>query len=155
MNVHASMIYPWIRGLRFKPEVIDVLAFLEVTDFSGFVVGEPYLIESTNIDIYKNPLRLKGIFVKIFQGSHMTHLLFKNIKGQIFSAPAQHSRFYKSPERVIVAPRLQQSALFVAINHLYGYALPNGDTKADNTNIENTVGYCLGNGWITAPIKKP
>jgi hypothetical protein len=155
MNVHASMIYPWIRGLRFKPEVIDVLAFLEVTDFSGFVIGEPYLIESTNIDIYKNPLRLKGIFVKIFQGSNMTHLLFKNIKGQIFSAPAQHSRFYKSPERVIVAPRLQQSALIVAINHLYGYAVPTDKHTKDNMNIENTVGYCLGNGWIAEPNKNP
>ena len=154
MNVHASMIYPWIRGLRFKPEVIDVLAFLEVTDFSGFVIGEPYLIEMQCLDNYNHPLKLKGIFVKIFQGNNMTYLLFKNKKGQIFSAPAQHSRFYKSPERVIVAPRLQQSALIVAINHLYGYAVQNGDTKADNTNIENTVGYCLGNGWITAPNKE-
>ena len=148
------MIYPWIRGLRFKPEVIDVLAFLEVTDFSGFVIGEPYLIESKNIDIYKNPLRLKGIFVKIFQGNNMTHLLFKNIKGQIFSAPAQQSRFYKSPERVIVGPRLQQIALFVAINNAYGCTHPNGDTEADNTNIENTVGYYLGNGWIAEPNNK-
>ena len=149
------MIYPWIRGLRFKPEVNDVLAFLEVTDFSGFVVGEPYLIESTNIDIYKNPLRLKGIFVKIFQGSNMTYLLFKNIKGKIFSAPAQHSRFYKSPERVIVGPRLQQVALFVAINYAYGHPRPTDKDAKDNMNIENTVGYCLGNGWIAEPNKNP
>lgn len=153
MNVHASMIYPWIRGLRFKPEVIDVLAFLEVTDFSGFVIGEPYLIESKNIDIYKKPLRLKGTFVKIFQGSNMTYILFKNIKGRIFAAPAQHSRFYKSPERVIVEPRLRQLALMIAINNVYGYTDPTGEH--DNDNIENTVGYCLGNGWITAPNKKP
>jgi hypothetical protein len=148
------MIYPWIHGVRFKPQVNDVLAFMEITDFSGFIVGEPYLIESKNIDIYKNPLRLKGIFVKIFQGSNMTHLLFKNIKGQIFSAPAQHSRFYKSPERVIVGPGLQQVALMISINNAYGYARPNGDTEADNTNIENTVGYCLGNGWIAEPNNK-
>ena len=147
------MIYPWIRGLRFKPEVIDVLAFLEVTDFSGFVIGEPYLIESKNIDIYKKPLRLKGTFVKIFQGSNMTYILFKNIKGRIFAAPAQHSRFYKSPEQVIVEPRLRQLALMIAINNVYGYTDPTGEH--DNDNIENTVGYCLGNGWITAPNKKP
>lgn len=152
MNVHTSMIYPWIRGLRCKPEVNNVLAFMEVTDFSEFIVGEPYLIESKNIDIYKNPLRLKGIFVKIFQGNNMTHLLFKNIKGQIFSAPAQHSRFYKSPERIIVGPRVRQVALMMAINNAYGYARPNDDTKHDN--IENTVGYCLGNGWIAEPNKK-
>ena len=149
------MIYPWVHGLRFKPLVNDTLAFLEITDFLGFVIGEPYLIEMQRLDSYNHPLKLKGIFVKIFQGNNMTYLLCKNKKGQIFSAPAQHSRFYKSPERVIVGPRLQQVALFVAINRVYGFTHPNGDTEADNMNIENTVGYCLGNGWITAPIKKP
>ena len=154
MNVHTSMIYPWIRGLRFKPEVNDVLAFIEVTDFSEFIVGEPYLIESKNIDIYKNPLRLKGIFVKIFQGSNMTYILFENKKGRIFPAPAQQSRFYKSPERVIVEPRLYQVALMMAINNAYGYARPTDDDAVDNMNIENTGGYCLGNGWISASNTK-
>uniref|UniRef100_A0A6C0HB70 Uncharacterized protein n=1 Tax=viral metagenome TaxID=1070528 RepID=A0A6C0HB70_9ZZZZ len=154
MNVHTSMIYPWIHGLRFKPQVNNNLAFMEITEFSGFHIGEPYLIQSERIDSYNHPLKLKGTFVKIFQGNNMTYILFKNIKGQIFSAPAQHSRFYKSPERVIIEPRLRQLALMIAINNAYGYARPNGDKEADNTNIENTVGYCLGNGWIAAPDKK-
>ena len=76
MNVHASMIYPCVHGLRFKPEVNNTLAFLEVTDFSGFVIGEPYLIEMQRLDNYNHPLKLKGIFVKIFQGNNMTYLLF-------------------------------------------------------------------------------
>ena len=154
MNIHTNMIYPWIHGEQFKPEVNDVLAFMEVTDFSGFVIGEPYLIESKRIDTYNHPVKLKGTFVKIFQGSNMTHLLFKNKKGRIFPAPVQESRFYKSPERVIVEPRLRQVALMMAINNAYGYARPNGDTEAEHNNIENTVGYCLGNGWISASNTK-
>ena len=90
----------------------------------------------------------------MFQGNHMTHLLFKNKKGQIFSAPAQESRFYKSPEREIVEPRLRVVSLMMAINNAYCYAPPTHDTVVDNTNIENTAGYCLGNGWISTPNKK-
>lgn len=149
------MIYPWIHGLRFKPQVNNNLAFLEVTEFSGFHIGEPYLIESERIDTCNHPVKLKGTFVRIFQGNNMTYLLFKNIKGKIFSAPAQQSRFYKSPERVIVDPRLRQLALFVTINKAYGYAVPTDDHAKDNMNIENTVGYYLGNGWIATPNKKP
>ena len=82
--------------------------------------------------------------------------MFKDQNGRSVSAVAAESRFYKSPERFIVEPRLRQLALIIAINDAYGYTPPNGDTEADNTpNIENTVGYCLGNGWIAAPNKKP
>ena len=156
MNTDTSIIYyPYIHGIRFKPVVNNVLAFLEVTDFLEFIVGEPYLIEYKRIDIYNyHPIKLKGIFVKMFQGNHMTHLLFKTKKGQIFSAPAQESRFYKSPEREIVEPRLRVVSLMMAINNAYCYAPPTHDTVVDNTNIENTAGYCLGNGWISTPNKK-
>lgn len=44
MNTDTSIIYyPYIHGIRFKPVVNNVLAFLEVTDFLEFIVGEPYL----------------------------------------------------------------------------------------------------------------
>ena len=152
MNIDTNMIYPWIHGVRFKPQVNDNLGFLEITDYSGFIVGEPYLIEMQRLDRYNHTIKLKGTFIKIFQGSHMIHILLKNKKGQIFPAPVQESRFYKSPDRVIVGPRLHKVALFVAINYAYGYPRPTGEH--DNDNIENTVGYCLGNGWISTSNTK-
>jgi hypothetical protein len=137
------MYYQWHNSYRFKPAVNSALSQYEITVSSDFVVGEPYLIElqcqtTCNGKMINN--RVKGVFVRIFNGSNMTHIICKDKYGRSFSAPAQESRFYKSPNHII-NNRLRQQCVVYAINNLTTSAMK-------HTYMQNSIGYELGKGWI-------
>jgi len=139
-----SMCYGGRNHDRFKPLVNEALAFWEVTNMNDFVVDETYLVEIVNhytSNFVPKMIKQKGTFVKIFQSSNTTHIIFKNKKGGRFSAPAQESRFYKSFGSTIVT-RFQQKAMIHFINNGCKYRDYNEDEN------KNTVGYAVGYGWI-------
>lgn len=138
-----KMYYQSYDGNRFKPVVNSALSTYEITEYNDFVVGEPYLIEYKIQDMYTNEMiygRTKGVFVKIFQGSNITHIICKDSNGRSFPSPAEESRYYKSRNHIITN-RLQQKCLVYAINNL-------ATSSTNNKYIQNSIGYELGKGWI-------
>ncbi len=137
------MYYKFDKYNRFKPVINAALSKYEITVSSDFVVGEPYLIElqsqvTCNGKMINN--RMKGVFVKIFNGSNITHIICKDKYGRFFSAPAEESRIYKSPNHII-HNRIREQCVVYAINNLTTSAIK-------HTYMQNSIGYELGKGWI-------
>jgi len=82
--------------------------------------------------------------LKIFKATNITHMICRNKNGRIFSAALQESRVYKSPDSVY-GNILRQNALIRGINIMYHQRNDNNDK---HYNIQETVGYHLGRGWI-------
>jgi hypothetical protein len=137
------MYYQCHNRYRFKPVVNAALSQYEITVSSDFVVGEPYLIEYKIQDTYTNEMiygRTKGVFVKIFQGSNITHIICRDTRGRSFPSPVEESRFYKSPNHII-HNRLRQQCVVYAINNLTTSVI-------NHRYMQNSIGYELGKGWI-------
>lgn len=143
-----SMYYNWQNSAKFKPLINNALANYEVTKLDNFKVGETYLIElkpnitwDTN---EKKSIKLKGEFVKSYEGSRMTYMICKDSKGRVFSVPVQESRFYYSPDNIIVN-RIRQEALVICINN----ATMNIPSYESNSNsAKYSIGNDVGKCWI-------
>lgn len=143
-----SMYYNWHNSAKFKPLINNALSNYEVTKLDNFKVGETYLIElkpnitwDTN---EKKSIKLKGEFVKSYEGSRMTYMICKDSKGRVFSVPVQESRFYYSPDNIIVN-RIRQEALVICINN----ATMNIPSYESNSNsAKYSIGNDVGKCWI-------
>ena len=144
-----SMYYNWQNSYRFKPPINNALAKYEVTALDTFKKGETYLIELKPHITWNNyeqkSIKLKGVFVKLYEGTRMTYIMCKDSKGRVFSAPLQECRFYYSPDNIIVN-RIRQEALVICIN----YATMNIPTheKSQSNSVKYSIGNDLGKGLI-------
>jgi len=138
------MNYPFKNPNRFKPFVNNALAKLEITDINDLQIGESYLIDFLWGRSDEPTIKMKGTFIKLFNGSTMTHMICRNHSGRIISAPLEHSRVYKSPDSVY-GNILREKALVHCINTIYHQT---NDDNYKDYKIENTIGNHLGSGWI-------
>ena len=143
-----SMYYNWNNSHKFKPLINNALANYEVAELDNFKVGEPYLIElKNNIRCTTNEeksIKLKGEFVKLYEGTRMTYVICKDSKGRVFSASLQECRFYYSPDNIIVN-RIRQEALVICINNATMNIPP---YESNSNSAKYSIGNDVGKGWI-------
>ena len=147
-----SMYYNWQHSTKFKPPINNALAMYEVTEIDTFKKGETYLIElkdhiTCNNNTVKKTIKMKGAFVKLYEGTRMTHIICKDSKGRVFSVPAQEGRFYSSPDNVIVN-RIRQEALIICINYATMNIPPTEKNQSNISNLKYSIGNDLGKGLI-------